>query len=362
MSPKVTIEHSAQIRVLHQISKVKGKRLLGMFPQYKPATIYKHAKKPINGEPVFDKRTDNKGRPRKISIHDGRQIVRQVHRLRVTERTFCSPRVQHEAGMNHVSNRTVRRSLNRKKYGYLRTRRKGMLKLKDLPKRRKWCRAMKMLSGSSKRYWTDNVSFYCDGVGFEYKTNPQETARAPAAREWRRPDEGLSLNCTAKGSKEGVRQNHFMVGIAHNRGVVLCEQYEGHMTGAKFAGIVKKSFPAALKKCKNPRARYVLMDGCPCQGSKASQLAYQQIKAKFVVVPARSPDLNPIENFFHLTKKKLRVEAIEKQISKETFEEFSARCKAHLLNYPTKDIDAMIESMPKRVNLVLFYRGQRIKY
>ena len=59
----VTLEHSAQIRAAYQLSNIQGKKLLNMFPQYSKSAIYKHAQKPLNGEPVLDKRKANKGRP-----------------------------------------------------------------------------------------------------------------------------------------------------------------------------------------------------------------------------------------------------------------------------------------------------------
>ena len=47
-----------------------------MFPQYSKVAINKHAKKPLNGEPVFDKRKTNKGRPKKLTVRDERSILR----------------------------------------------------------------------------------------------------------------------------------------------------------------------------------------------------------------------------------------------------------------------------------------------
>ena len=53
---KISIEHSCQIRSLYQMCNVRGKKLLEMFPQYSKAQIYVHAKRKINGEPLFDER------------------------------------------------------------------------------------------------------------------------------------------------------------------------------------------------------------------------------------------------------------------------------------------------------------------
>ncbi len=82
MKNKISDEHSAQIRAAFQLSNVRGKKLLKMFPRYSKAAIYKHAKKPLNGKPFFDKQTMNKGRPKKLSIQDERSIIRTIPKLR----------------------------------------------------------------------------------------------------------------------------------------------------------------------------------------------------------------------------------------------------------------------------------------
>ena len=42
-------------------------------------------------------------------------------------------------------------------------------------------------------------------------------------------------------------------------------------------------------------------------------------------IPSRRPDLNPIENVFNSVTVKLNNDALEKEITKESFEEFSRR-------------------------------------
>ena len=70
----------------------------------------------------------------------------------------------------------------------------------------------------------------------------------------------------------------------------------------------------------------------------------------------------PIENVFHFVKSELRTEAFEKNINYEIFEQFSARVKHTLDNTPTKYIDKTIESILKRMLMVITSKGQRIKY
>ena len=316
MRNKISHEHSAQIRAAYQLSNVRGKKLLKMFPQYSKAAIYKHAKKPLNGESVFDKRKMNKGRPNKLSVQDKRSILRTIPKLREELGNFTSRRVQLESGVTHVSNRTIRNMLNKGGYHYLRSRKKGLLHASDLKARKKFCQKIRR-KNLSQDFWNKGISLYLDGKGFEYKSNPHDQARAPRARQWRKRGEGLKFRCTAKGKKEGSTTVNFMVAIAYGKGVVLCEQWEGTITGEKFASIVNRCFRKAFRNSANPKGKIFLMDGCPRQNSRAAMRAIDKVGAKVFRIPARSPDLNPIENFFHTVTMKLNNDAIDKQITRD---------------------------------------------
>ena len=43
---------------------------------------------------------------------------------------------------------------------------------------------------------------------------------------------------------------------------------------------------------------------------------------KHINIPARRPDINPVENFFNLISSKLQSNEIEKNITHETLEQF----------------------------------------
>ena len=57
------------------------------------------------------------------------------------------------------------------------------------------------------------------------------------------------------------------------------------------------------------------MENDPSQTSNVARKAMEKIEAEFHKIPARSPDLNLIENLFHLVKKSLENEAIENNIT-----------------------------------------------
>ncbi len=106
-----------------------------------------------------------------------------------------------------------------------------------------------------------------------------------------------------------------------------------------------------------------LQDGDPRQNSKAAKVAWTQLKCTMQSIPARSPDLNPIENFFHVIRKKLKDDAIAREIKSEKYEEFCDRVSATIQSEEFVEyISKTIESLPKRIAEVIKRRGGRTKY
>ena len=97
-------------------------------------------------------------------------------------------------------------------------------------------------------FWTDHVSFYLDGTGFAYKTNPLDQAKAPKGRTWRKKSEGLKLGCTGKGRKEGTggRVLKLMVAISYDKGIVVCEPCK-KCVGHIFLTLSTETLKACLK-------------------------------------------------------------------------------------------------------------------
>ena len=59
----------------------------------------------------------------------------------------------------------------------------------------------------------------------------------------------------------------------------------------------------------------------------------------------------------------LQENAISQKITKETYAEFSERTKQPMLSFSSEVIDNKItDSIPKRINMVIAAKGQRIKY
>ena len=131
-------------------------------------------------------------------------------------------------------------------HGYLQARKKGLMRNDDLKKRLDFAKYYK--NNYPANFWTDHVSFYLDGTGFAYKTNPLDQAKAPKGRTWRKKSEGLKLGCTGKGRKEGTggRVLKLMVAISYDKGIVVCEPCK-KCVGHIFLTLSTETLKACLK-------------------------------------------------------------------------------------------------------------------
>ncbi|CAB4014173.1 Transposable element Tcb1 transposase [Paramuricea clavata] len=88
------------------------------------------------------------------------------------------------------------------------------------------------------------------------------------------------------------------------KGIILSQVYD-KMNGDFLAEFIQNNFNLCFGKAgpKTGRKRLLVMDNDPCQTSKKAMLALTQIECDLHRIPPRSPDINPIENMFHLVKK-----------------------------------------------------------
>ena len=126
---------------------------------------------------------------------------------------------------------------------------------------------------------------------------------------------------------------------------------------------VREHFASMFKKSANPpKGKLFLQDGDPSQNNVKARPAWDEVGARKFTIPARSPDLNPTENIFHIVKRRLRQDALDQQITREDFAAFSARVKTTLETITIDVVDRTNFSMGKRINEIINRKGQRIKY
>ena len=361
----VSLTTSIHWRCLHQEQGMTWRQIQRHkkdYKKYSKATISRHMVKDISDN-IIDNRVFNCGRPPVLGDRDKRNLLRHAEILRKEYGGFNIRRVKVAAGVSQgVCDETIRKVFRDAGFKYCHSRKKGVLQRKDVKARLEFARKVKRLVADS--LWTEGIAFYLDGVGFAHKYNPFDQARTPTTMAWRKQDDGLSFERTARGSHEGTggRVAHFICAIAHGRGMILAEQYQGRLNGQAFAAFIREQFPNLFERSANPTGRMFLQDGCPIQNSRKAKDAIDEVNARLFKIPVRSPDLNPIENIFHNVKRELRDEALRTHLTFENFEDFSIRCQRTLLNVSQGLVDRTIESMPKRIDMIIKSKGQRIKY
>lgn len=305
------------------------------------------------------------GRPRKISLRMKRALQRNLLKMRKDGLEVTVKKLVTYSGLSlqTATVRTYSRCLNEMGFWFLQSRKKGLLKESDKKGRLQYARKMERYEKSHPNFWTDEIAFYLDGVSFVHKTNPMSAAMAPKARVWRKKSEGLQV--TSKGCKDlaGGKRLHVMVPIAYGKGVVLKEPYE-KLNGLFFANFIRQHFHLCFGRAgpKRDGKRLFVMDNDPSQTSKVAMNALKEIECELCKIPSRSPDLNPCESIFHILKDTLENEAIEQNITKESFEDFEKRVLRTLDELDSAVIDKTIESMPTRIKLIIEGKGSRTKY
>ena len=301
------------------------------------------------------------GRPSNLSPRDKRRILRCLKQLRNTEGFFTSDRLMQVSGISkdQISGCAFRKFLNSMGYYFMNARQKGLLTADDRQRRVTFAKDTRR--NFSKNIWTDGIAFYLDGVNFVYKTKPKDQAFAPTKRVWRKKGDGLKQGCLAKGRKEGTGANvvRLMVAVAYRKGVIICEEYQ-KMNGEYFADFIKRNFINMYGDADKDHVDYFVQDNDPSQNSKVAKEALASVKAELFAIPPKSPDLNPIENVFHIASKDLKRSGAS--IEHETRDEFVGRIKRTLYGIDTVIIDRTIESMDKRLEMITKNKGERTKY
>ena len=246
-------------------------------------------------------------------------------------------------------------------YKFFDARRKGVLTKSDQAARVKF--AQRVLKENSPHLWTRDICFYLDGVSFWYKTNPVAEAKTPRGKIWRKRKEGLHPDCTAKGAhtESGGKVLKMFMAISYGKGVIFCEEYEQY-NGDYFANFIRRNFSKMFRASGKRHSKLFVQDNCPIQNCAKARKALKDIRAKLFAMPPRSCDLNPIENIFNLAKRDLKAQAIRKNLTYESFEQFSERVTCTLYGLSTVVIDNIICSMDKRLKLVIKSKGKRTKY
>ena len=128
--------------------------------------------------------------------------------------------------------------------------------------------------------------------------------------------------------------------------------------------LLTMTLSSVFQRANNTDGRYRLwvQDGDPSQNSARAKRAMSRANAVLLSIPARSPDINRIENIFRLVSQKLRLDALELGIQFESYKQFEERVIKTIRRIPVDVINKTILSMDKHMTSIIKHNGGRIKY
>ena len=153
--------------------------------------------------------------------------------------------------------------------------------------------------------------------------------------------------CVAKGRKAGSggKVAQFMVATSYHKSVLTWEQLE-KMKGVHFEGFIHLDCKSMSQNSINSTVFYLFKMS---QKLKIANMEVAKHGIKQISIPARSPDLNPIQNSFNVVEQKLGKDAVTRN-----------SIWATMMEYPVTEIEKIIKSMGKRITIVIKNKGRRL--
>lgn len=286
------------------------------------------------------------GRQPKLNPHTKR-IVRRLLVSGAVENATEANKVLREAHQINVSNQTIRRCLKESGMKAKTKVKKPLLSAKHRATRLKFAKEHADWSAEQWRLvtWSDETkinrlgsdgrvwSWYDTKVGITSR-NIQETLKFGGG--------SLMIWGCFQGEKLGI--------LRKVNGIMKSDQY---------IDILRDSYLPSLEifGCE-PGDTIFMQDNDPKHKAKVTMKWLQEQNIKCLDWPPQSPDLNPIENLWNILKKKIIMRTPVPQNLEElwavTNEEWSKIDKSILRN--------LINSIPKRLKLVIKAKGGHIKY
>lgn len=133
---------------------------------------------------------------------------------------------------------------------------------------------------------------------------------------------------------------------------------QGTMKQDQYKAVLEKRLIPQLKDWFGDDDCIFMQDGAPCHTAKSVMKFLEESKINVLKWPGNSPDLNPIENLWAIAKK--RVQKLGATTKNQVIENF-IKVWHHDPDI-VKICITLIESMPKRIEMLIKNNGYHTKY
>lgn len=308
------------------------------------ASIFQRASKLANASPVIKKRI---GRPPKLNNRESRALIRHIDKNPYDN--LLALATPSKSGQQ-LSTNTVRKYMRGCGFFRYKARKKPYLTIKHKAYRLVWARRHKdwTVKDWGRVVWTDEATF----------ETGLDTRSCFVSRRKGTAFEARYLKPTFKSGRSTIG---IWGGITlKKKGPMLILTKGRRMNSEIYINEVLEPIGLPFfKKCYAEDSGMIWMDDGAAYHTSKKVLGWGESNGlNRMDWPAQSPDLNPIENLWRIIK--IRVSARRHQIHTIEAMEQAIREEWGLLK--AKDYKRCIESMPKRIRLIIQAKGGAIKY
>lgn len=280
------------------------------------------------------------GRPRKTSSRANRLLVRLAKKHR-----FASARCLLKFWGEQVTYRTVYRRLLDARIKRYRTAKKPLLTKANIEARKQWSLS-KSLWHLGRNQW--NFIVWSDESRFRLFNNDGRT------RVWREKGERFKKGLVSQAVQCGGGSVHVW-GAFWKGGRSELQILHGNVNSESYCRTISNF----LESDNNLPDQYIFQhDNAPAHRSCTVKRLFENHGIRVLPWPARSPDLNPIENVWGYIGHKIN----SRDTLPNNLEQLRQFIVEEWVAMPQSSLDSLVDTMPRRVNAVNEARGWHTKY